>query len=128
MKTQETIRINDVEYVRAGTVQPTVAELCQEGGYVIVRCRNAGVHAGYLVSRKNGVVRLANSRRLWSWWSKFTLSGLAMEGVLKGKENECRFACVLPLIDLTESDVCEIIYCTTQARESIESVREWRNE
>ena len=95
--------------------------------YVIARCNNAGVHAGYLESRENGVVRLIKSRRLWKWWSKFTLSGLAMDGVLKGRESECRFACVLPILDLTESDVCEIIYCTEKARMSIESIREHCN-
>ena len=70
------------------------------GDYVIVRSKNAGVHAGYLESRENGVIRLTNSRRLWRWWSKFTLSGLAMKGVLKGKESECKFACVLPTVRL----------------------------
>jgi hypothetical protein len=51
-----------------------------------------------------------------------------MKGVLQGKEDTCRFACVLPRIDLTESDVCEIIYCTAEARKSIESIPEWSNE
>lgn len=122
----ETIRINDVDYVRADSIPQSPA--VPEGQYVIARCRNAGVHAGYLIERKDGVVRLANSRRLWRWWSKFTLSGLATEGVLKGKESDCRFACVLPLLDLTESDVCEIIYCTAKGRKSIEAIKEYANE
>lgn len=99
-----------------------------EGDYVIVRCRNAGVHAGYKKERGNGVLVLENSRRLWRWWSKFTLSELAMAGVLKGKEDECRFACVVPEIELTESDVAEVIKCTNEARESIESIKEHTNE
>ena len=107
-----------VEYVRADSC---------EGKYVIVRCHNAGVHAGYLVSRKNGVVKLADSRRLWRWWSKFTLSGLAMDGVLKGKESECRFACTLPILDLPDSDVCEVIYCSDAARLSIQGIKEHTN-
>jgi len=120
-----TIRINDVDYVRADSITLPPEP---EGDYVIVRCHDAGVHAGYLESRANGIVRLKNSRRLWSWWSKFTLSGLATDGVLTGKEDNCRFACVLPLIDLTESDVCEVIYCTGAARKSIESIKEYSNE
>lgn len=96
--------------------------------YCIVRCRNAGVHAGYVKSREGGVLTLVDSRRLWRWWSKFTLSGLAMTGVLKGKEEECRFACILPELQLTESDVCEVIPCTEKAFVSITSIREYSNE
>ena len=121
----ETISINGQDYVKADSI----AKVPQpEGDYVIVRCRNAGVHAGYLKSRKDGVVRLENSRRLWRWWSKFTLSGLAMCGVLESKISEVRFSCVLPKIDLTETDVCEVIYCSKEARLSIESIKDHENE
>jgi len=116
------IEINGEVYVKKSEMAETV-----EGHYVIVRCKNAGVHAGYLKSREGGIVTLTDSRRLWRWWSKFTLSGLATCGVLKSKENEVRFACVLPKLDLTESDVCEVIYCTEEARESIQSIPEHTN-
>ena len=119
----ENITLDGVEYVRKDKIQPEIL-----GDYVIVRCRNAGVHAGHLESRDSDVLTLKNSRRLWRWWSKFTLSGLAMSGILKGKESECKFACVLPRLDLTVSDVCEVIYCTTEAKESIESLPETSNE
>lgn len=120
----ETITINNIEYVRADNINSTPKP---EGDYVIVRCRNAGVHAGYLSGRNDGVLTLKNSRRLWRWWSKFTLSGLAMEGVLSGKEKACRFACIVPKIDLTETDVAEVIYCTKKARENIEAIYEYTN-
>lgn len=124
-KKQEKVMIGGVRYVPASQVK----EIPQpEGDYVIVRCKNAGVHAGYLKSRKDGVLTLENSRRLWFWWSKFSLSGLAMCGVLESKKSEVKFACVLPLIDLIESDVCEVIYCTTEARESIEAIPEHKND
>lgn len=125
MSKPETITIDDVKYVRADAV---VEVPTPEGDYVIVRCRNAGVHAGYLESRKDGVLRLKNSRRLWRWWSKFTLSGLAIYGVLESKKSEVRFACVLPKLDLTESDVCEVIYCTEEARKSIEGIKDYEND
>jgi len=118
-----TISINNVEYIRKDSIAQKV-----EGDYVIVRCRNAGVHAGYLKSRDADTVVLMNSRRLWRWWSKFTLSGLATEGVLKGKESSCRFSCVLPELVLTTSDVCEQIPCTTKALNSIVSIPEHSNE
>lgn len=125
MSKPETIMIDNVKYVRENSFQSIPVP---EGDYVIVRCRNAGVHSGYLKSRKDGVIQLINSRRLWRWWSKFTLSGLATCGVLESKVSEVRFSCVLPKIDLTESDVCEVIYCTKEARESIESIKEHANE
>jgi hypothetical protein len=118
----KTIKIDDVEYVEASRAVPK-----PEGEYAVVRCRNAGVHAGYVQYRKDGILRLVNSRRLWRWWSKFTLSGLATVGVLPSKRNDVRFACVVPILDLTESDVCEVIYATREARESIESIPEHKN-
>jgi len=117
------IKIDDIEYVRKDLAIPEV-----EGDFVIVRCRNAGVHAGTLVSRDEHTLELANSRRLWRWWSKFTLSGLAMNGVLLGKESSCKFACVLPKIQLTCSDVCEVIPCTKEARVSLMGIKEHSND
>lgn len=125
MSKPETMMIDGVKYLREDALKQ-VPEV--EGDYVIVRCRNGGVHAGVFTRRVDGVLVLSNSRRLWRWWSKFTLSGLAMTGVLKGKESECRFACVVPRIDLTNSDVAEVLYCTEEARESIESIPEHTNE
>lgn len=125
MSKLENITLDGVEYIRKDLISEVPKP---EGDYVIVRCRNAGVHAGYLGERKDGVLQLINSRRLWRWWSKFTLSGLATCGVLEGKESEVRFACVLPKIDLTVSDVCEVIYCTKESRLSIESIEEYVNE
>lgn len=125
MSKPKTMIIDDVKYVREDAINQAPQP---EGDYVIVRCKNAGVHSGYLKSRKNGVVQLENSRRLWRWWSKFTLSGLATCGVLESKKSEVKFACVVPKIDLTESDVCEVIYCSKEARESIESIPEHIND
>ena len=120
----DVMTINGVEYVRKDAVQvPEVS-----GDFVIVRCRNAGVHAGTLVSRDAETVELANSRRLWRWWSKFTLSGLAMEGPLESKSDEQKYACVLPKLTLTTSDVCEVIPCTEKAKDAIMAVPEHSNE
>lgn len=125
MKPKE-ITIDDVKYVREDSISSVPQP---EGKYVIVRCKNAGVHSGHLKSRKDGILTLENSRRLWRWWSKFTLSGLATDGVLKGKESEVNFSCVVPLIDLTDKsgEVCEVIYCTEKAKQSIESIPEHKN-
>lgn len=91
--------------------------------YCIIRCKNAGVHAGHVEYRKDGVLVLRDSRRLWRWWSDFSLSELAQTGIKKGKEDECKFACVLPTLVLTELDVCEVIPCSIVAKLSIQSIK-----
>lgn len=98
-----------------------------KGQYCIVRCRDAGVHAGVVteINEQSNSVTLSNSRRLWRWWSKFTLSGLAVDGVLESKQNRVRFACVIETIKLY--GWCEIIPCTSKAKASIEGVPEWKN-
>lgn len=122
---KNSVFISGIEYVPKSESKE-VAKI--QGDYVIVRCRNAGVHAGYLEYRKDGVVRLKNSRRLWRWWSKFSLSGLADCGVLESKISEVRFSCVLAKLDLTDSDVCEVLYCTEKAMKSIQSIKDHENE
>lgn len=115
----EVIVFNGVEYVRK--------EQANNGVFVIARCKNAGVHAGYLHSRENGIVKLKGARRLWCWWSKATLSELALEGPLKSKINEQKYGAQIE-VDLTELDVCEIIYCTSLAEREILAVKEWKND
>jgi len=118
-----TIVINGVEYVEKSTAERDVYAENDNGlPYVIVRCLNAGVHAGYLRDRSSNTVTLANSRRLWRWWSKFTLSALAVEGPLASKMTEQKYSMTVPLIDLTASDVCEVIYCSERARIAIEAI------
>lgn len=119
--TDTAITINGVEYIRKDSIKP-VPDVAGST-FVIVRCRNAGVHAGNLVSRDGNVLILENSRRLWRWWSKATLSELAMEGPVNISEN--RYGCILPSITLTVSDVCEVICCTLEAAKNILSVPVW---
>lgn len=49
--------------------------------YVIVRTYSAGVHCGYLESRKGQEVRLSNTRRIWSWKGANTLSEMSLRGL-----------------------------------------------
>lgn len=90
------------------------------GKYVIVRCRDAGVHSGYLESRTGRECVLTNSRRLWYWKpadnQKF-LSGLAVYGA----DEKSKIAAPLERILLTEN--CEIILCTEKAKASIEGAK-----
>ena len=85
------------------------------GKYVIVRCRDAGVHSGFLESHNGRECVLTQSRRLWYWKTKkgAFLSSLAMDGV----SSDSKVGKEVPRIHLTEN--CEIIQCTKDAEESI---------
>jgi hypothetical protein len=86
------------------------------GKYVIVRCRDAGVHAGVLVAHEGREAVLAESRRLWYWKpskNKKFLSGVAVAGL----DPTSKLGAPLPRLHLTET--CEIIECTSEAAESI---------
>lgn len=88
------------------------------GRYVIVRCRDAGVHAGWLVWYDGRSCVLVDSRRLWYWkpadGQKY-LSGVAVAGL----HQDSSLGAPLPRLLLTEN--CEIIGCTDAARDSIAS-------
>lgn len=84
--------------------------------YVIVRCRDAGVHAGYLVKIKGRKAVLTQARRLWYFrvpmGSPSFLSGVALDGLAEG----CKIGAP---INVTLTETCEIIECTEKARKSI---------
>lgn len=92
------------------------------GEYCIIRCRDAGVHAGYLVDYNGREVVLKGSRRLWYWKCKdgHTLSGVAVHGI----STDSKIASIVPgAIVLPEA--CEILPCTQTSKESIENAKEY---
>ena len=74
---------------------------------VLVRTRNAGVHVGTLVKRDELVLVLKNANRIWRWRGAHDLSYVAMYGVNRAEYT--RISCMIPTIELTHSDVCEVI-------------------
>lgn len=86
------------------------------GKYVIVRCRDAGVHAGILEAHDGRECVLLQSRRLWYWkpagGAKY-LSGVANHGL----DAASKIGEPLSRLHLTEN--CEIIECTAAAEASI---------
>ena len=90
------------------------------GKHVIVRCRDAGVHAGFLESYNGRECVLTESRRMWYWkpadGQKF-LSGLAVAGA----HEDSKIGVALPRIFLTEN--CEIIECSSKAESSIRGAK-----
>jgi len=117
----ETLKIDDVEYVRADSVKEGTS-IYNGMDYVIIRTEKAGVFAGYLQSRDGAEAALVNARRLWYWDGAASLSQLAMEGV--SQPDNCKFPCEVDLITLI--GVIEVISATEQARKSIKGVKIWK--
>lgn len=86
------------------------------GKYVLVRCSQAGVHAGVLESYSGSEAVLTESRRLWYWkpanGQKY-LSGVAVAGLHEAS----KVGAQVSRIHLTED--CEIIEVSQEAEKSI---------
>lgn len=86
------------------------------GSYVIVRCRDAGVHAGILKSFDGRSCVLNEARRLWAWrvpmGSSSFLNGVAIDGLADGSQ-------LGEPVTVLLTENCEIIKCTAKAEASI---------
>jgi hypothetical protein len=86
------------------------------GKYVIVRCRDAGVHAGVLESTDGRACILTEARRLWYWKVKGSgdfLNAIALAGV----HPDSKLSAPVERINLTEN--CEILQCSDEAERVI---------
>lgn len=94
------------------------------GEWVIVRCRDAGVHFGKLKDYEGREVVLEQSRRMWYWVAKegHTLSGCAAHGV----KDTSKIAAEIKTIVLPEA--CEILSCEDAAIKSIGGCDEYQPE
>jgi hypothetical protein len=121
MTAPQTLKIDDVEYVRKDSVSDTASSI--DGmPYCIVRTYSAGVFAGYIQSRNGHEVIIRNARRLWYWSGAASLSQLALEGTKK--PNDCKFPAEVSCIEVLQA--IEIITVTKTAQESIASVKIWK--
>lgn len=88
-----------------------------QGEFVIVRCRDAGVHCGNLDSVHGRIVTLKNSRRIWRWSGANTLNELANSGAhASSRISE-------PVDKIVLLEACEIIPCTQKAQENLKKSR-----
>lgn len=87
---------------------------------VIVRTYSAGVHFGYLKSRKGKEVELVKSRRIWRWYGANSCSGLATKGLDVSRST------VADPVSITLTEAIEIIECTKEAIKLIEAST-WTN-
>ncbi len=101
------------------TAKPSTSTMI--GKYVIVRCRDAGVHAGVLESTNGRECVLSESRRLWYWKpanGQSFLSGVAAYGL----DSASKIGAPVK-IHLTEN--CEIIECSNAAKDSISGAKNY---
>lgn len=117
LNNMKTINIDGVEYIAAKDLKekaPNVKGLT----YCIVRTYSAGVWAGYVDLKKvDKQMVVKDARRLWRWWSEFTLSALATTGMKEGKEKENKYA--MPVDEVFLTEVIELIPCTKKSQEQI---------
>lgn len=86
---------------------------------VIVRTYSAGVHFGYLKSRKGKEVTLVRSRRIWKWAGAWTLSEIARDGL------DTKNSKVAGEVTITLTEAIEIIECTPKAARCLNSEATW---
>lgn len=93
--------------------------------FVIIRGRDAGVHAGYLESldRATKSCVLRGARRIWYWFGAASLSELAVYGA--SKPADCRFGARIDRQEII-GDVCEVIHCQDRGSVMIRTQPEWR--
>jgi hypothetical protein len=117
---KETITINGIEYVPKGRESVTLDKPNKKGlEYCIIRTYSAGVWAGWINTKSITLCQeVFEARRLWRFWSEFTLSALAKEGMRKGKEKENKYAMPVERVILTQ--IIEVIPCTEKAMKQIQ--------
>lgn len=112
----ETIKINEVEYVRKDSIKPEIETM---KNIVMVRTYSAGVHFGELVSREGKEVVLKNAHRVFYWTNACSLSQLAIQGS-QNKNTENKISMAVPEIFLTEA--IEIIPMTKESFDNLTAV------
>lgn len=113
-------QIKEIAELFKATQQVTPSQKVLIGEYVIVRCRDAGVHAGILQSYDGREAVLKESRRMWYWKcadNQKYLSGCAVAGI----HSDSKIGVPISLTVLTET--CEIIACTSQAAKTIKEAK-----
>ena len=121
----ETISINGEDYVKRSALRASEPDELDGLKYAVVRSRNQGVMAGYVVDITGQAVTLKKARQLWRWSSKFVLTDLAEYGI--NEEDNCLFSCESSQ-DSVMLEACGVLYCTLKAGESIRSVKAQDND
>ena len=122
MSKPNTIKIDEVEYVRKDTIKQE-AQTLDGKPFVIVRSTTASPFFGYLEKEDdvNKTVVLVNARRIYEWHGAATLSQLAESGTTQPEK--CKFPAP---VKVKISNVHELYYATEEARKNLEAVKIWK--
>ena len=111
----EKVVIGGIEYMPVSAIKNQKSKSVKGLTYCIVRTYSAGVWAGWCDLKNYGEkMVVTDARRLWRWWSDFTLSALAVTGMREGKESENKYA--MPVEEVFLTNVIEIIPCTDKEK------------
>lgn len=121
MTTIETIKINEVEYVRKDQM---CCDVQDTNGLplVMIRSDRAGVFYGFLKSKTETTATLIKAKRVYYWSGAATLSQLSQSGT--SKPNDCKIPEAIS--EITVTGVIEFINMTNVAFKSLESVKQWK--
>ncbi len=109
-----TIRINEIEYVRKDSIQ---AVDHSGDDYVIVRSRDQGVMCGFLQSIDGRQVVITEARQIWRWEGKaLCLPDIAAHGI----RGTARLS--VPVPEVTFLEACGVLRCTAVARDSLRTL------
>jgi hypothetical protein len=70
------------------------------------------------------IVKLTNARQIWYWEGAATILQLSKYGT--SKPNDCKVTVTVD--EITICNVSEIIPCSKEAMDSIDSIPEWKEE
>ena len=118
MSKPETIKIDDVEYVRKiDATQPKTYEGME---YCIVRSRDQGVMCGYVESIMGRTVKLHQARQIWRYDSTFVLPDIAEHGMRNPDKAQLSVAMSQPCFML---EACGVLTCTDKAAEQLIGIK-----
>lgn len=86
--------------------------------FVVVRTRNAGVHCGYLVSKKGVELVLSDARRIWRWRGANTLHEIANDGCAMDHTRISQ-----PISEISLPEHIECLTCTKKAADNLKQSR-----
>ena len=126
MSHKNEIIINGTIYVPKGSENLKLCKPSKKGlTYSIIRTYSAGIWAGWInLKDKSLCPEVFEARRLWRWWSEFTLSALAVNGGKECKDKENKYA--MPVEKVVLKQVIEIIPCTEKAKKYIEEKENYK--
>lgn len=121
-----TIKINDVEYVRKDDVSKEIAEDIEGMPCVLIRSYGAGVFYGFLKKKEDVAagtnVIMNHCKRIHYWDGACSLTQVALDGV-QAPQN-CRITD--PLDSHFIANVIEILPVSKKALKSMEGVKIWK--